>query len=113
MNYKLSGFSNDARQRITFAIGDGSQVDLYLEFRMQQQGWFFDLAWGTFILRGQRMTIHPNILRSFHQIIPFGLSVTSTQSFEPQTSTCLTDGTVTMYLLTGDSVDSMEIAIEA
>lgn len=113
MIYQLSGFSDKPKQKITFPLEDGSTVDLYLEFRSQQLGWFFNLVSGAFTLNGQRLTLHPNILRSFHQIIPFGLSVTSTQPYEPQTVTALSDGTVTMYLLTGDSVTSMEDWIEA
>jgi hypothetical protein len=112
MNYLLSGFNSSPKQKISFSVEDGSVVDLYLEFRSQQRGWFFDLVWGRFVLRGQRISNHPNILRPFNRTIPFGLSVFSLTAFEPQTLECLTDGTTSLYLLLGDSVTAMEDLIE-
>ena len=108
----LSGFTNEPQQSISFALNDGTRMVFRFEFRERQLGWFFDLTYGNFVLRGQRLALHPNILRSFRNILPFGLAVTSDQKFEPQDIGALSDGTVRMYLYDGVEVDEVDAIIE-
>lgn len=108
----LSGFTDAPQQSISFALSDGSRMVFRFEFRERQLGWFFDLTYGDFVLRGQRLAIHPNILRSFKNLIPFGLAVVTDQRYEPQDIGALTDGTVRLYLYEGAAVDEVEAIIE-
>lgn len=100
----LTGLSAQPKQQSAFVLSDGSQVSLYLEYRPQQMGWFFDLTWQSITLNGQRLAVFPNILRQWQRLLPFGVAVVSTGDVEPLNVTDLSDGTVTLLVLTAEDV---------
>lgn len=111
--YQLSGFTDAPKQTISFALEDGSLVDFAFEFRDRQRGWFFDVTYGDFVLKGQRMTSHPNALRAFKNLLPFGLAIVALTPYEPQEITALTDGTVLFYMVEGDELATLDARIDA
>lgn len=110
--YLLTGLTDKPKQTFSVTLADGSQADFYMEYRERQKGWFFDLIYGAFAVKGQRLTLHPNVLRQFRNLIPFGLAVSSDRPYEPQDLSALSDGTVFLYLFEGDELDAIDALID-
>lgn len=104
----LAGLSSQPKQQSSFVLPDGSQVSLYLEYRPQQIGWFFDLVWQQNTLEGLRLTTFPNILRQWERIFPFGLAVVGKNNAEPLNVTDFIDGTVTILVLDAEDLATIE-----
>ncbi len=107
----LAGLSSQPKQQSSFVLPDGSTVSLYLEYRPQQTGWFFDLAWQAISITGQRLCTFPNILRQWENLLTFGLAVVTKGNAEPLNVTDLADGTTTILVL--DATDIAAINASA
>lgn len=105
----IDGITDDPNQQMAIAIDGGTTANLTLYYREQQQAWFFDISWnGTFICNGRQLVVHPNVLRQFRAIIPFGLAITSPNYQEPLSQTAFADGTATLTLLNDADVANVE-----
>lgn len=111
----ITGLTSSAAQNSFILLEDGSRVELTLEFRPQQAGWFFDLKWPgneqlqvPFSLNGRRLVASPNLLRQFRRLIPFGLMLYTIDNLEPMGRTCFVDGTADLILLTAAEVLEVE-----
>lgn len=107
----LNGISDQPKQVMTLTLADGSKAVWSLNYRAQQIGWFWDLTWNSQpVALGQRLVASPNILRSFINQIPFGLSVLTQGNVEPLNLEDLSDGTTEIVLLEGDDLSLVETA---
>lgn len=106
----VEGISDLPKQQTTILLADGSGVSLYLEYRPNQLGWFYDLARGAFSLKGQRLPTSPRVLRKYRNLLPFDLCVLATGNVEPINQTDFADGTVKLYLVEGDDLTAIETA---
>ena len=108
----ITGITSDPKQTISIPLTDGTSVSLNLDFKPQQLGWFYSIAYSAkttnFQLTGSRLVTSPNILRQYQDIIPFGISVVTQGNVEPTTQTAFTDGTIAAFLLL-DQTDIAEI----
>lgn len=110
----ITGIKAQAKQEFTLTLDDGSTVLIYLQFKPQQLGWFFDLTWGTeFTITSFRLVNSPNILKQFSNKIPFGLACLTQSNFEPTAITDLSDGSTTLYLLSAGDVAAVEAEVWA
>ncbi len=90
-----------ALQKQSLVLGDGTQFTITMYFRPQQQGWFInELTYGTFILRGLRITNSPNMLNQWRNLLPFGLGCFSAASREPSLQEDFLSGNSKLYVLT-------------
>lgn len=101
---RVEGITEKPKQQTTLTLAGGAAVTLSLEYRPNQIGWFYDLAWGDFELKGQRLVTSPSVLRAFRNVLPFDLAVLATANVEPLNQTDFADGTCTLYLLEGDDL---------
>lgn len=107
----INGLSDQPKQVQTITLADGSKAVFSLEYRAMQLGWFWDLVWaGASVALGQRLVASPNILRSFINTIPFGISVMTQGNVEPLNLEDLSDGTAEVVLLEGDDLALVETA---
>lgn len=107
----INGLSDQPNQTQTLTLADGSKAVFSLTYRAQQLGWFWNLSWsGVVIANGQRLVASPNILRSFINKIPFGISVMTQGNVEPLNLEDLVDGTSEVVLLEGDDLAIVETA---
>lgn len=106
----LTGITDDPKQNCVIALDDGTQAALYLEYRPQQQGWFFDLTTKTFSVIGQRIAAFPNILRQYSHQIDFGLAIVVAEKRDPLLQTDFASGYASMVLLNADDVIAIERA---
>jgi hypothetical protein len=100
---QVTNLSDAARQLSTIILADKSTVQLELTFRPAIQRWSLDVTRGAFVARGINMCLHPNLLRSWRKVVPFGLAVVAPDGADPFSIDDFLTGRVTIYVL--DSTD--------
>lgn len=99
--YQIQNLTNNARQKQTLQLPDGTFIVLSIYFVPMQQGWFItELVYGTFVLNGIRITNSPNILHQFRNQIPFGLACFSTNEREPSLADDFASEASKLFVLT-------------
>lgn len=112
--YKIEQITDDGKQKRTMVLPDGTQIEMVIRFAPMQFGWFItSITYGTFVLNGLRVSISPNMLRQFKNIIPFGLMCTSKDNREPSQQKDFSSGTSEMFVLTSDEVQEYEDSLSA
>ena len=106
----VSGITNQPKQQMTLVLDEGSSVFITLNYYPQQIGWFMDVRWQTWVVLGLRVTTSPNILRQWKNVIPFGLAVSGKNEVEPLNPDDFVDGTISVYVLQGEDLTSIEEA---
>jgi hypothetical protein len=86
-----------------------AQIRLYYNARMLS--WYFDLEYKDITINCVKITIHPNILRQFRRIIPFGITFFADGFVEPFEVTAFSSGRVSMGILSQDEVNEVETEI--
>ena len=86
-------------------------VAFNLYFYETQLSWYFDFTYNNIVSNGNKVVLGNNILRSFKNIIPFGLAFKALDGVEPYAIDDFTSGRVTCYLLSKDDVNAMELNI--
>ena len=111
---QITGLQASPSQSLTIADPNtGNPISLTLTFRPRVQSWFADIAFGTFTLKGFRLTRYPNILQAYKNIIPFGMGLVVTDQFDPFMINDFTSVRVSLYLLLSSEVAEIQSLIEA
>lgn len=80
---KITNVSNDAHQKTTVLLADNTSVVITLDFLPATQKWAISVSRDTFKASSIRLCVHPNILRSYRQVIPFGLACVASDGVDP------------------------------
>lgn len=103
--YLVQQITDDALQKQTLILPDGTSLALTIYFRPAQIGWFIQiLTYQAFILQGTRITVSPNMLHQYRNQIPFGLACYSTDNREPTQQEDFSSGAAKLYILSADEV---------
>ena len=106
---QLVNMAASYRQRTLVPIeGSTVKLEMTLEFKPLQYAWFMSLVWGDFVVSNLQVTMSPNILRQWKNIIPFGITVYSKLGIDPVTLEDFNTGTSIMYILNAANVLAME-----
>lgn len=93
-------------QQQALTLDDGTRVTIKLYFRPMQYGWFLEeLTYGSFVLRGLRISNSPNMLYQWRNLLPFGIACFSSGNREPMLQQDFSSGASKLYLLTKAEVD--------
>lgn len=79
-------------------------------------GWFFtSLNWNNsqWVENGRRVVTHPNMLRQYQNIIPFGLACLTVNNREPTQIQDFASGASGLYLLSSAEVEEFEDLLSA
>jgi hypothetical protein len=98
-------------QEYTVATEAGDLITLTLRYMPSQQCWAFGIVWGLFSLQGAQLTIAPNILYNYANIVPFGFMVTSTDTIEPSYLDDFSTGRIKVYVLEQSDIDLLEATL--
>jgi len=101
--------TNDYNQLLNITTEDNQIFELKLTYSDQQQGWFYSINFGDIIINGSRIVTGANILRSYKNIISFGIAVTTDNLSEPVFLDDFSTQRVKFYLLTSEEVKAVEI----
>lgn len=108
---------NDApSQQTNVALADGSEVTLTLTYLPAVQRWSLDVQHQDIPPDGQALGLnlctHPNLLRQWRNVIPFGLAVVSTDQGDPVSVEDFASGRIILYVLDSsqgeDDVEQVE-----
>lgn len=89
-------------------------VQLY--YRQSLPGWFFtSLNWnnGQWQENGRRIVTHPNMLRQYQNILPFGMACQTVNNREPTQIEDFASGASSLYLLTAQDVIDVNTFIQS
>jgi len=107
--FSVNKFSFDPQQKQTIILPDNSRIQLQVEFKPQQYGWFIvSLVYNTFTLTGLRITNSPNFLRQFQHQIPFGMACFSKDGREPTHQEDFSSAQSQLFILTAAEVQQYE-----
>jgi len=102
---QINNITQDAKQKHTLVLSDGTSAVLELEYKPQQLSWFItSLAYKTFLLQGFRISTSPNCLRQYRNVIPFGLGCFVQDNEELTLQTDFSSGRASLVILTSDEV---------
>lgn len=107
----IDNLSNDAFQSTTIVLSDGTKVIINLNFLPAIQRWSLDVGYGDFNANGLMLTIHPNLLREWKNVIPFGLSCTTIDGADPFAVSDFSSKRSTLYVLDTSDVTYVEAQI--
>ncbi len=105
---QITSLTDDASQILTLVLEDGTRVNMTIQYVPNQEGWFYSLTYGAFIVNNRRLVNSPNMLRQFRNIIPFGLACTVLDGYEPVYQNDFTSARVSLYTLTTQDVLDVE-----
>lgn len=113
---QINTFTDATDQQMTITLDDGSTVQLEFIYRAGVQRWFVDVIHPSIpggSLRGYGVSIGPNILRPWRNLIPFGMLVQALDFIDPIQATDFQSGRVLVYILSAAEVQTIEQTIYA
>lgn len=109
----INNITEQPSQKVDLILPDNSVIkDFYMQYMDNNQGWFFGLTYGTFVLNGMRAVVSPNILRAFRNVIPFGLGLNTIDGYESLFINDFSNGRASLYLLNANDVQAVEDIIQ-
>ena len=81
--FTLGNLTISGNQTSAAILGDGSTVNFTFIYRAAVQRWTVDVSRQGFEAKGIGLSTHPNLLRSWRNIIPFGLQVVTVDGTDP------------------------------
>ncbi len=111
MSVIVDNLTNAADQLTILILEDGTTVSLELLYNGVTQRWIANVTYGTTTINGLGLCCHPNILRQWRNILPFGLSVVTADQTDPFNINDFSSGRVLLYLLTAADVLAVEATL--
>lgn len=109
----INNITDAASQQFNLVSDTGQVISFSLQFLSTQNGWGFNVGYNGFELNGGYLTLSPNFLRGYRNIIPFGIMCTSIDGYEPQFIEDFLSGRISLYLLNATEVQEIEAGIYA
>lgn len=104
----INEVTSDPKQRHLITVEGYDNASLTLEFCSSQYCWFFSIVWGDFAVYGKRLVMSPNLLHQWQHLIPFGLSVMTSNRLDPLTLDAFAKGVAKLYVLNAADVVEIE-----
>lgn len=97
---RISTLTANPYQKVTFITESGKDAVFVFRYLPTQQRWIFDLEYdGSFIANGIAVCCHPNLLDKWHNILDFGINVTTDTGLDPFEVTAFDDGSCFVSIL--------------
>jgi hypothetical protein len=112
MNGTIDNLTNSPNQSSTVTLDDGSAV--VFNFRFMDTAspafWVLDVIYDTlnFSLYNLNLSAHPNLLRQWGNVLPFGLLVSSTDGLDPLDINDFSNGRISLVLLDNTGIAAVE-----
>lgn len=101
----LTGFS---RQQTVLVLPDGTAAALELRYMSATQRWVANVTYGARAINGIGVCCHPNLLRQWRNVIPFGIQCVTADQTDPVYAGDFASGRVTLNLLSAADVQQVE-----
>lgn len=109
----LDSLNDAADQLLNFPIGDGTSAKMQFKYRSGIQRWTVDITHPLLTLTGYNLSMGPNILRPWRNLIPFGMAISSINGLDPLNIEDFNNGICQVYMLTAEEVQQVETEILA
>lgn len=104
----ITTLTSQPNQRTQIPLENNDTVDFKLYYSIRQQSWFYNFSYKDLTVNGSKVTLHPNTLRQFRRIIPFGFAFDSDSQIEPFAQDDFSSGRIKMYVLNPEDVEMVE-----
>lgn len=105
---QITTLTSSPKQKMQLVLDNNETADFYIYYNGRVQSWFFDISYNETIINCVKVCLHPNILRQFRRIIPFGLAFLSESKVEPFELTSFSSGQTGFYVLNSEEVETVE-----
>ena len=105
---RITELDSSSKQRLELQTDDGSIAVINLEFRQNQNKWYISISHPNLSINNLGLSASPNILRSYRNIINFGISVSSNDGLDPYFIQDFSSDRIRMYLLDQSDVNLVE-----
>lgn len=109
---KITGITSDPLQ--TFNIAEpttGEKIYFTLRYKPRTQCWYMDVRFKNFTENGSKIIKGANIYNRHKKRLPFGISVSVTDNYEPFLINDFFTGRVEMFLLDSTEIDYVDTLI--
>lgn len=102
----MTSLTESPNQIHQLVLENNETADFTLRYYPRMLGWFFDISYGDTTINNVKVVLHPNILRQFRNILPFGITFyTDNKSYvEPFQKSDFATGRVKMGILNSEEV---------
>lgn len=107
----IDNLSDDASQQVQVLLDDGTTVVIALRYLPRNQRWVADVSRGDFSVKTVALCQHPNLLRSYRNIVPFGLMCSSIDAVDPAYIQDWVNGRCSLQILTAADVAAIEVDV--
>lgn len=104
----VENITSAVKQKMTLKLENSETCDFWLHYNARMQAWYFGFTYKDISISDLKVCLHPNILRQFRRIMPFGISFVSENQVEPFLETSFSRGLCEMWVLTSDEVQTVE-----
>lgn len=104
----LTAFSDQVTNLI---LPNGTVANVRFKFDGATERWRIDVVHETHTFNSVGLCCHPNLLRQWRNVIPFGLACVTSDQTDPIRSTDFSVGRVKMYLLNAADVEDVEVTL--
>lgn len=106
----ITSFTTSPNQFHELILENNETANFTLRYYPRMTSWFFDISYGDKTINGVKVVLHPNILRQFKNILPFGLMFYTDNGspVEPFQPTDFQTGRVKMAILNKEEVLQVE-----
>lgn len=102
---QITTITTQARQSFTVISEEGEEIKISLRFLPTQVSWFMDVVTENFSVYNLRVSISPNILDKFHNILSFGICVLAQDGVDPFQVDDFYTGRAEFYILDKEDKD--------
>lgn len=104
----INKLNSNPFQRAFLTGNSGQRITMDLRYLPTQQMWLADFQLGEFVLNGISVVTSPNLLRGYHNVIPFGIVCNTTDNQDPRGLTDFETQYACLYLLSPEEVLEIE-----
>lgn len=105
---QIDNLSDDASQQVQVILDDGTLAVVALRYLASGQRWVADVTRGEFSVKSIGLCQHPNLLRAYRQVIPFGLMCSAVDDVDPAYIQDWVNGRCSLQILTAEEVQAVE-----
>lgn len=107
---RIDNLTNSADQTTTLILPDNTAATLRLRFRARTKRWIADVGYAgkSFQVYGMNVCCFPNIMRSWRDILPFGIAFMTADFTDPFDINDFISGRCQVFLLNSADVAAVE-----
>lgn len=104
----ITSLTAEPRQRCVLNLDNNQSAIFRLYYYSTQNSWYFDIEYGDYINKGNKVVLTMNALRHLKNKLPFGIAFVSSSNAEPFQLDDFVNGNVLMILLNQEDVQDIE-----